>query len=147
MKTFKAQERSSCFRFTGFLFRNGLAFCQLSGEEEYQCRLAGLLADVRRLPEVPNIVATDLLVLAENLVRLYVLARRTNAEREFYFEERVCKRQQLFAGWQNVERFILQISDWPVYYCRFLIGGGSTMFLCCCSFPQHRCRRNTTDWY
>lgn len=53
-----------------------LSFARCREEHEYQRRLAGLLADVRRRPEVPTIVATNLLVLLEDLGKPYFLTRR-----------------------------------------------------------------------
>lgn len=43
------------------------SFIQCREENEYPRRIAGLLADVHRRLEVPTIVATNVLVMAEDL--------------------------------------------------------------------------------
>lgn len=89
-------------------------FVRCREADEYQRLLAGLLADVRCLPGVPTLVATDLFVFIEDLKRLYVLANRAYWTWWFYFEARVRERQKLLAGWHNEELSILRISDRPV---------------------------------
>lgn len=45
-------------------------------DNEYQRRFSGSLADVRRRPDVPTLVATDQLVFPEDSRRLYFVTRR-----------------------------------------------------------------------
>lgn len=69
-------------------------FVRCRKEGDYQRRLAGLLANVRRQPEVLTLVAIDLSVLPEDLGWSYVLARRAYWVQEFQFEVHVQERQK-----------------------------------------------------
>lgn len=53
-----------------------LHFVRCRKEDEFQRRLTGLFADICSRPDVPIVVATDLLVLPDDLGRLYFLASR-----------------------------------------------------------------------
>lgn len=69
------------------------SFVRCCEEDECQRRLAGLLPNVPRLPEVPTLVATGLSVLSDDLERPYFLTRRAYWARDLHFESCVRERQ------------------------------------------------------
>lgn len=94
-------------------------FVQWRKEDDYQKRLAVLLAEIRGRPAVPSVVTVNLLPLLEDLCRLYFMSNRSYWWPKFHFEARVWERQNLLAGWQNLEIFSMRISVRPSSYCVF----------------------------
>lgn len=66
---------------------------------DYQQRLAALLAGVHPYPTVPTAVITDLLCLPADLKHFYFVGICAYWLQEFYFEARSRSRRSAFSGW------------------------------------------------
>lgn len=73
-------------------------FLRCREEDDYQRRLADLLADVHHRRELRTIEGTELFVLLQYLRRLHFLARSAYWARAFHFKARVLEGQKLFVG-------------------------------------------------
>lgn len=67
-------------------------------EDGYQRRLALLLAESCRCPEVPAVVSPDLLSLPVDFGHLYYVENRSYKAREFQFESCILDRQKIFGA-------------------------------------------------
>lgn len=54
----------------------GSSFIRCREEDDYQKKLATLLAEIRRLAKVPRVDAINLLAFPENLGRFYFISNR-----------------------------------------------------------------------
>lgn len=79
-------------------------------EYEYQQRFATLLAEGQEWREMPNVLATDLLCLPEDLGHLYFVEHRAYWSKELHFEARVRDRHGVFSAWQSMELFSIRVS-------------------------------------
>lgn len=75
-------------------------FLRCREKDNYQKRLADLLAEICRRSEEPSVVAVDQLALPEELRWLYFVSNWDYWWREFYSIARVRERLKLFARWQ-----------------------------------------------
>lgn len=93
-------------------------FVRCHEKEGYQQSLAALLFETCYRSTVPTAVAAFLLCLKNDSGHLYFVTNQSYRPKKFHFETRVCSRQSIFAGFQNVELFSMRVLTSDKYYCQ-----------------------------